>query len=614
MSWLASFLVALATAALGLVLGGYVASLAVGWYRVSSFEGGAGYFVVAFALIGFVVGLVVGLVMSRYVAGALHFGAWKTLLASEVAITTLAMVVGGVARLAADVPPTLNGEQLLLVVEIRWPASVEASPATDTTSRRLRLYSVSGRTARNSRDGALWVEDARRENGRWIVPGAVEVYTSRGDRMLSIEPLPDGAKGFMVPLPAHPRKAQLSWSDWLPRSPDGAPPADGFAMRFRVLPVDQVLRVQTFGPWKLSTVAGGFYDYETSDGVRTLATDARFLIEHRGNRVTIDGTSEYGDDLRVRFDRAESVALLPGAPDALLVRAATAHDIGPIYLVESRGDHVRVELVSQGIPLSDVPPVTNDTARFHRARHSRVPPGTIDRATFAEPGVFWFHDALLTTQPPAVRRYTTPSEVTLDPNVRPLGIAPDGRTFVRLGFAADDTSRVLLATDVATGKTTSVPIDAARTRLSDVAALDPAWLQHYYGWRHDEDGTYRLVLREGVTPLPYRGTVTTMSGSYREYHVGPAGKELFDALVAFLRDELGAERTKEDEAAIGFRMTLDVQHVNVSHDEKAHRVGIYMDHGTDSRLVVTIGELFDRELATGRYDGLFEHTASAEPK
>src|SRR5512138_176683 len=59
MSWLASLAIALATAAGGLVLGGYLASLAVGWYRVSSFEGGSGYFVVVFALLGFGVGLVV---------------------------------------------------------------------------------------------------------------------------------------------------------------------------------------------------------------------------------------------------------------------------------------------------------------------------------------------------------------------------------------------------------------------------------------------------------------------------------------------------------------------------------------------------------------------------
>jgi len=201
-----------------------------------------------------------------------------------------------------------------------------------------------------------------------------------------------------------------------------------------VLPVSQPVCTQTFGPWEIATLANDFYEYETAGGFHALATSGRFLIKHQGNRVTIDGTSEYGDSLRVRFDRAESVALLP-RDDALLVHAATELDTGPIYLVVSRGDLVRVELVSQGMPLSDVPPVTNDAARFHRARHAHVAPGTIDRTTFAEPGVYYFHDALVTTDPPAVRRFTTPSEVTLDVNARPLGLSPDGRTFVRLSYS-----------------------------------------------------------------------------------------------------------------------------------------------------------------------------------
>ena len=69
---------------------------------------------------------------------------------------------------------------------------------------------------------------------------------------------------------------------------------------------------------------------------------------------------------------------------------------------------------------------TDLLTRFHRAREARVAPGTIDRTTFAEPGVYYFHDALVTTQPPAVRRFQTPSEVTIDPNVRALGFSPDG--------------------------------------------------------------------------------------------------------------------------------------------------------------------------------------------
>jgi hypothetical protein len=495
MSWLASIAIALLTAAAGLVLGGWLASLAVSWYRVSSFEGGAGYFVVAFALLGFVMGLVAGLVISRVGAASFDLGFWKALFASQLTIVAIAAIVGGIARLAADVPPTLGGDKLLLAVEIRWPASVTESPAMDTTPRRLRLYSVSGGTGRNSRDGVLWPEDARREDDRWIVPGAVEVYTSRGDRLLVMDPMPEGAKGWLVPLPSHPGSAQLAWSEWIPRSRDGTPLPDGFTMRYRVLPVRQPVRVQTFGPWEIATVANGFYDYETTDGFHSLATSARFLIKHRGNRVTIDGTSEYGDSLRVRFDRAESVALLPGAPDALLVRAATDLDVGPVYLVETRGDHVRVELVSQGLPLSDVPPITNDAARFHRAREAHVTPGTVDRMTFAEPGAYYFHDAIVTTQPLAVRRFTTPDDVTLDPNVRPLGISPDGRVFVQLGFADDGSHHVLVTTDVGSGTTAVVPIDAARTRLGDVSALDPEWLNRHYEWRRDGDGAFRLVAR-----------------------------------------------------------------------------------------------------------------------
>src|SRR3954451_17484949 len=69
-SWGASILVALLAAAIGLVLGGFIASNAVSWYRISSFEGGAGYFVVGMALLGFVAGFLIGLVATRVVAAS----------------------------------------------------------------------------------------------------------------------------------------------------------------------------------------------------------------------------------------------------------------------------------------------------------------------------------------------------------------------------------------------------------------------------------------------------------------------------------------------------------------------------------------------------------------
>ena len=108
MSWLASFLVALLTAAVGLVLGGFIASHAVSWYRISSFEGGSGYFVVGMALLGFVAALVIGLVASRIVAASAHPGVWRAIGWSQLTVVGIAAIIAGIARFSADVAPKLE--------------------------------------------------------------------------------------------------------------------------------------------------------------------------------------------------------------------------------------------------------------------------------------------------------------------------------------------------------------------------------------------------------------------------------------------------------------------------------------------------------------------------
>jgi len=125
-SWPGSIAIALLTGVVGVLAAGYVANLAVSWYRVSSFEGGAGYMVVGLALVGGVAGVVVGLVASRTVGS----GFLKALGAAEGSILALVAVVGLTARTRADVPPEIDGKELLLVVEVQWPAANAASPAT----------------------------------------------------------------------------------------------------------------------------------------------------------------------------------------------------------------------------------------------------------------------------------------------------------------------------------------------------------------------------------------------------------------------------------------------------------------------------------------------------
>ena len=52
MSWSTSVVVGLLSAVVGAVAAGFVATLAVDWYQVTSREGASGYFIVFMALIG----------------------------------------------------------------------------------------------------------------------------------------------------------------------------------------------------------------------------------------------------------------------------------------------------------------------------------------------------------------------------------------------------------------------------------------------------------------------------------------------------------------------------------------------------------------------------------
>ena len=53
MHWLAIIFFGLLTGLIGAVYGGFIANLSVTWLRISSFEGGSGYFVVFMILLAF---------------------------------------------------------------------------------------------------------------------------------------------------------------------------------------------------------------------------------------------------------------------------------------------------------------------------------------------------------------------------------------------------------------------------------------------------------------------------------------------------------------------------------------------------------------------------------
>jgi hypothetical protein len=235
MSWLSSIFISVLTGALGLFVAGFIGAGCVSWYRISGFEGKSGYFMAAIALLGGFLGSIIGIVTSRLLAGAAT-GFLKGLGLSW----GIVLLMGGVAALIswilADIPPKLNGQALDLEVEIRLPAGETNSPASVPGESALTLGSVINHVQRKSEQGELRAKEARLEDGRWIIPGSVQLFTMRGLRSIDAQLGGKSVGGFIVPLPARPGKRYEQWSEWEPRPRRGNPPwpASNPSYRFRV--------------------------------------------------------------------------------------------------------------------------------------------------------------------------------------------------------------------------------------------------------------------------------------------------------------------------------------------------------------------------------------------
>ena len=268
------------------------------------------------ALVGLIGGFLIGLVVSRIEARRPQPRFIKALGMSAGAVAVLLAVIAGAAWVLADIPPQIDGEELFLLTEIRWP--VKGAPAPNTLAAPyIRLGALSGSVARKIESGLLFVDDARQEEGRWIVPGAVPIFTRRGERLLDFGAADKSIAGFIVPLPRYPGEAQRQWSGWLP-SPRAGEPAlpDQFTYRFKVIRRSEPLRTERIGPFEVDTV--GNYFYNSSESER-LALHATFRVRHSGQSVP-DVT------------KAETVAVVGGSKPALFVTIAEPDNDRPCAL------------------------------------------------------------------------------------------------------------------------------------------------------------------------------------------------------------------------------------------------------------------------------------------
>ena len=114
MHWFLSIFIGILTAVVGAIGAGFVANAAVDWYHITSREGASSYFVVFMGLVGMLGGLIIGIIAARIVAASSSPGFLKGLGLAFGTTVTLLAVIGGLAWLAADLPPKIDGKELEL--------------------------------------------------------------------------------------------------------------------------------------------------------------------------------------------------------------------------------------------------------------------------------------------------------------------------------------------------------------------------------------------------------------------------------------------------------------------------------------------------------------------
>lgn len=238
MSWPGSIGVAAVSGLVGLLLAGLIANACVDWYRVSSFEGKAGFFVVFVALAGGLAAAAIGLVTARVVA----VGAELTWLKTSGLALGVTVGVSGIATLlcwlAADIAPTLDGKELEVELEVRGPRGFSL-PEPDEYGASAGVYLPGGRRLPTVQ---LRASDFTSVDGQLHLRVSVPLTTSAAQKFMQLRLNAQHNLLFSLPLRSRPRAEDCEWSTWVESGWDAnqpEPPKEArFTARYRVRVVE----------------------------------------------------------------------------------------------------------------------------------------------------------------------------------------------------------------------------------------------------------------------------------------------------------------------------------------------------------------------------------------
>lgn len=230
MSWPLTLFFALVTGVVGAIYGYAVAALAAPWLGITSFEGAAGYWALFMVQLAFAGSTVVGAVVCR-LAG--RTGVLRGVVLSLGAVVLIITALGAAAWAQRDVEPRIGGAAVTVAVEVRLPpGAARPNPFQLSADLILRSGSRPHEVAR-----PLLQREARQEDGSWIVPVALPLQSSEGNRQFILL-WQSEALLFDAPIPARPTSLDTGWSAWLqPVSghASGPYPAGAFSLRYRLM-------------------------------------------------------------------------------------------------------------------------------------------------------------------------------------------------------------------------------------------------------------------------------------------------------------------------------------------------------------------------------------------
>ncbi len=325
-------------------------------------------------------------------------------------------------------------------------------------------------------------------------------------------------------------------------------------------------------------------------------------MRYKGQPFVIHGKSGmFGDD-SASYEEFNSLITFPSPEPAVVVNVGDPNNSSFYYLVREHTGAATVEYLAQGssqVSAEWLDPGPKDSTTItnialHRGR--------------MEGGRYLLLGERVVLDVQTLKTYPVREHDGAYPNQfkPPISFSPNRTSFVRFGSGESPENKpVFIVFDFVANTSYTLPVDRSVMRYNSWEEMDQAWFDYYFEWKPVSGGHDRLVVRQGVVPLPYKGqlSIDQHDSTYIEYNLLPVKPEMQEIVVSFIAKEFGGKRQPlaQYSTTPSLLVGVDTVHVLLNDDQ----VGAFMDRGRNPQIIRDIARRFDTMLATRQYDKVF---------